>query len=126
MVTGTERQVTLRTLSPASVETVRHAFHEPPRWDEIRLNAARQRSVVLRGPAGSGKTAAAVRLLQAQQVRAWYLLDSVADLARIAGLDELDADAGLLLNSPGTPRICAARCWRAWSTSSNRPVCGWC
>ncbi|WP_329176636.1 ATP-binding protein [Streptomyces sp. NBC_01477] len=100
VVTGTERQVTLRTLSPASVETVRHAFHEPPRWDEIRLNAARQRSVVLRGPAGSGKTAAAVRLLQAQQVRAWYLLDSVADLARIAGLDELDADAGLLLNSP--------------------------
>ncbi|MFI9328080.1 hypothetical protein ACIGZJ_11130 [Kitasatospora sp. NPDC052868] len=100
IMAGEEHRLTLRSLSPAVVEAVRHSFQEPPRWDEIRTNAWRRRSVVLRGPAGAGKTAAAVRLLLTAQSRSWYLLDSVAQLTRLTAVEQLGQGAGLLLNCP--------------------------
>ncbi|MEU7581627.1 hypothetical protein AB0B50_28955 [Streptomyces sp. NPDC041068] len=90
----------LRTLSASTVETVRRAFQDPPRWDEISADAWRRRSVVLRGPGGAGKTAAAVRLLIAANVKTWYRLDSVDDLARLTELKQLGSGAGLMLDRP--------------------------
>ena len=95
-----ERPITLRTISPATVTSVRHSYHAPPRWDEIRTNSWRQRSVVLRGPNGSGRTTSAVRLLISARANSWFLLDSVADLARLTTLDQLSKGAGLLLSHP--------------------------
>lgn len=95
-----ERGVVLRTVAAALVETVRHTFQAPPRWDDIQADAWQRRSVVLRGPGGAGKTAAAVRLLISAQVKAWYLLDSVAELTRLTELRQLGSGAGLLLDRP--------------------------
>ncbi|MFC5258269.1 hypothetical protein [Streptomyces cinereospinus] len=98
--TADERGVVLRTVAAALVETVRHTFQAPPRWDDIQADAWQRRSVVLRGPAGAGKTAAAVRLLISAQVTTWYLLDSVAELTRLTELRQLGSGAGLLLDRP--------------------------
>ncbi|PSM37815.1 hypothetical protein C6Y14_39995 [Streptomyces dioscori] len=96
-----DRGVVLRTLSASIVDTVRHAFREPPRWDAIRTDAWRQsRSVVLRGPGGAGKTAAAVRLLIAASAKTWFRLDSVDDLARLTDLKQIGSGAGLILDRP--------------------------
>ncbi|WP_030380141.1 MULTISPECIES: hypothetical protein [unclassified Streptomyces] len=96
-----ERGVVLRTLDAGTVEAVRHAFQPPPRWEEIQADAWQRRSVVLRGPAGAGKTAAAVRLLLSAGVSTWYLLDSVAELSRLTGPLRLGTGVGLLLDRPG-------------------------
>ncbi|MDX2541763.1 hypothetical protein ACOT81_33415 [Streptomyces sp. WI04-05B] len=95
-----ERDVVMRALSATTVETVRHAFQPPPRWDDVLADAWQRRSVVLRGPGGAGKTAAGVRLLIAAQVKTWYLLDSVAELSRLTDLRQLGSGAGLLLDRP--------------------------
>ncbi|MEU6180547.1 hypothetical protein [Streptomyces coeruleorubidus] len=95
-----ERGVVLRTLAAGMVEAVRHAFQPPARWEDIQADAWQRRSVVLRGPGGAGKTAAAVRLLLAAGVKAWYLLDSVAELTRLTELRQLGSGAGLLLDRP--------------------------
>ena len=95
-----ERDVVMRALSATTVETVRHAFQAPPRWDDVLADAWQRRSVVLRGPGGAGKTAAGVRLLIAAQVKTWYLLDSVAELSRLTDLKQLGSGAGLLLDRP--------------------------
>ncbi|MFE9451258.1 hypothetical protein [Streptomyces sp. NPDC006739] len=100
---GSERGVVLRTLAAQSVETVRHTFQPPPRWDDIVADAWRRRSVVLRGPVGAGKTAAALRLLIAAQAKTVYLLDSVAELTRLteaAQLTQLGGGAGLVVDRP--------------------------
>ncbi len=99
-VAAGERDVVMRALSATTVETVRHAFQAPPRWDHVLADAWQRRSVVLRGPGGAGKTAAGVRLLIAAQVKAWYLLDSVAELSRLTDLKQLGSGAGLLLDRP--------------------------
>ncbi|BBA95454.1 hypothetical protein RVR_316 [Actinacidiphila reveromycinica] len=100
VVAGGHRGVTLRALSDATVQAARFAFQDPPRWSEIRSAAWRQRSVVLRGPAGSGRSAAAVRLLQAAGTASWYAVDSVAELAGLTTLDDLAPGAGLVVGSP--------------------------
>ncbi len=102
-----ERGVVLRAISASTVETVRYAFHKPPRWDDVHDNAWQRRSVVLRGAEGAGKTAAALRLLMAKNVQAWYRLDSVDDLARLTELKELGSGSGLLLDRP--PDVSALR-----------------
>ncbi|MET8452837.1 hypothetical protein [Streptomyces sp. NPDC005209] len=97
---GGERGVVLRPLAAAIVETVRHTFQPPDRWDDVVADAWQRRSVVLRGPGGAGKTAAAVRLLIAAQAKNFYLLDSVAELTRLTELKQLGSGAGLLLDRP--------------------------
>jgi len=99
-VASGERDVVMRALSATTVETVRHAFQAPPRWDDVLADAWQRRSVVLRGPGGAGKTAAGVRLLIAAQVKTWFLLDSVAELSRLTDLRQLGSGAGLLLDRP--------------------------
>ncbi|MEU6555879.1 hypothetical protein ABZ915_37370 [Streptomyces sp. NPDC046915] len=95
-----ERGVVLRALAAGNVDTVRRTFQAPPRWDDVVADAWRRRSVVLRGPGGAGKTAAAVRLLISAQAKAFYLLDSVAELTRLTELKQLGRGAGLLLDRP--------------------------
>ncbi|MFF5846325.1 hypothetical protein [Streptomyces massasporeus] len=95
-----ERGVILRTLAAGVVEAARHAFQPPPRWEEIQADAWQRRSIMLRGPRGAGKTTAAVRLLLAAGVKAWYLLDSVAELTRLTELRQLGSGAGLVLDCP--------------------------
>lgn len=98
--TADDRGVVLRSLTASVVETVRHAFHEPPRWDDILADAWQRRSVVLRGPHGAGKTGAAVRLLLSGGAKSWFLLDSVAELVRLTELGGLGDGAGLLVDRP--------------------------
>ncbi|WP_164992283.1 hypothetical protein [Streptomyces sp. L2] len=97
---GSERGVVLRALAAGVVETVRHTFQPPPRWDDVVADAWQRRSVVLRGPLGAGKTAAAVRLLLAAQAKTFFLLDSVAELTRLTELTQLGTGAGLLVDRP--------------------------
>ncbi|MGW3148593.1 hypothetical protein ACWDG1_28765 [Streptomyces sp. NPDC001177] len=96
---GGEHRVVLRTLAAADVEAVQHTFRAPPRWDDVVVDAWQRRSVVLRGPGGAGKTAAAVRLLISAQAKAFYLIDSVAELTRLTDLRQISG-AGLLLDRP--------------------------
>ncbi|MFE0508530.1 hypothetical protein ACFW2E_01000, partial [Streptomyces sp. NPDC058964] len=96
---GGEHPVVLRTLGTAEVESVRHTFRSPPRWDDIVVDAWQRRSVVLRGPGGAGKTAAAVRLLISARARDFYRLGSVADLIRLNDLKQLGG-AGRLVDRP--------------------------
>ncbi|MFI5685051.1 hypothetical protein [Streptomyces sp. NPDC051636] len=97
---GGERGVVLRALAAGIVDTVRHTFQAPPRWDDVVADAWQRRSVVLRGPGGAGKTAAAVRLLISAHATSFYLLDSVAELTRLTELKQLGSGAGLLLDRP--------------------------
>ncbi|MCT9080113.1 hypothetical protein [Streptomyces fulvoviolaceus] len=96
-------RVVLYRVAESMVESTRHAFRRPPRWDDIQAGAWRQRrSVVLRGPGGAGKTSAALRLLIGAGVSAVYQLRSVADLDHLtkANLQKLDSGPGLLLEQP--------------------------
>lgn len=96
---GGEHPVVLRALSTTDVESVQHTFLSPPRWDDILIDAWQRRAVVLRGPDGAGKTAAAVRLLLAAQAKTFRRLTSVADLIRLEDFRELE-DVGLLIDRP--------------------------
>ncbi|MFK0113070.1 hypothetical protein [Streptomyces sp. NPDC091217] len=97
---GEDRRLVLRTLPAQAVETVRHTFQAPPRWDDVVADAWQRRSVVLRGPAGAGKHAAAVRLLIAAQAKRFYQVDSVAELTQLNDLRQLGSGAGLLVDRP--------------------------
>ncbi|GAA2273593.1 hypothetical protein GCM10010145_44920 [Streptomyces ruber] len=94
------QQPILRTLPDGVIESARHAFQPPPRWEDIQADAWHRRSVVLRGPGGAGKTTAAVRLLIAAGARAYYQLDSVAELTGSTDPSRFDEGAGLLLDDP--------------------------
>ncbi|WP_212519070.1 hypothetical protein [Actinospica acidithermotolerans] len=103
---GGARSARLRLLSPLMREPVRHAFVNPEGWDDVRAGFAKKRTTILRGPSGSGKMAAAIRLLQGAD-RLYHLSDAT-DLNRLAESLELDADerggiernAGFVLNRP--------------------------
>ncbi|WP_433891261.1 hypothetical protein [Streptomyces sp. CA-111067] len=99
-VNGTWRQVRPRPVPDAYVQAARHAFHPPPHWAELYDNAWRKRSMVLRGPAGCGKTAAALRLLLKAGACSWHFLDSVADLGWLTDVESLGERPGLLVTSP--------------------------
>ncbi|WP_225849496.1 hypothetical protein [Streptomyces sp. HPF1205] len=86
---GPER---LWPLSPVLAERVRFAYEEAPGADEARDALRRQRIVILRGPAGIGKTAMAARLLIGVCRGPVYHLDSGAGLGSLA--DRLDAAGG--------------------------------
>lgn len=100
VVTGGRSATVLHAVSDATVQAARHAFHDPPGWPEVRAGALLRRSVVLRGPVGSGRTAAAVRLLQSGGTTSWYAMESVAELAKLTTADDLTPGMGLLISDP--------------------------
>ncbi|MBM9509639.1 hypothetical protein [Actinacidiphila acididurans] len=103
----------LRPVSPLLVERVRFAYEEAPGADDAREALRRHGIVILRGAAGLGKTATAVRLLIGACRGPVYHLDSGVDFASLA--DRLDAaesgggigieaGAGFLLDRPADAR----------------------
>ncbi|KJS62536.1 hypothetical protein VM95_07990 [Streptomyces rubellomurinus] len=88
----------LRLVSPLVLEQVRKAFAEPAGWPEVRAAFGRRPLAILRGPAGSGKTTAALRLLLGCSVDRTYHLDRTTDLGALAARLEADAEEG-----PGEP-----------------------
>ncbi|GAB7182730.1 hypothetical protein ATKI12_2561 [Kitasatospora sp. Ki12] len=97
----------LRLVSPLVLERVRSAFADPADWDGIRAAFGKQDLAILRGPAGSGKTTAALRLLLGCSVDRIYHLDRTSDLGAL--IERLEADAqdgpgepvGFLVDQPG-------------------------
>jgi hypothetical protein len=87
---------------------VRHAFVPPDGFDDIRAGFAKNRTVILRGPAGYGKQAIAIRMLIDLSPGPLFQLDSAVDLAQLAelietdlrGRDGIEQGAGFLLNQP--------------------------
>jgi hypothetical protein len=107
LVGGTQR-VRLRRLSERQVGPVRHAFVPPDKFDDIRAGFEKNRAVILRGPAGYGKQAIAIRMLIDLSPGPLFQLDSAVDLAQLAesietdlkGRDQIEQGAGFLLNQP--------------------------
>jgi hypothetical protein len=89
---GTRRR--LRVLSPLIAERVRFAYCAPADLPDARDALLRQRLLILRGPAGYGKTAMAVRLLLGACQGTLYHLDGGVDLAFLA--DQLENDSGVI------------------------------
>ncbi|MGP4002735.1 hypothetical protein [Streptomyces sp. 8N706] len=104
------KQERLRRISPLIVERVRFAFEEPPSLAAAREALRKQQIVILRGTAGYGKTAMAVRLLLRGEDRPIYHLDSGVDLRSLAeqlehsgangGAGGIEPGAGFLLDRP--------------------------
>jgi hypothetical protein len=91
VVTGTkielnlaDKSVLVAELSIDLLEPVRYAFVEPPNWAATTRRFAETRTVILRGRAGDGKDAAAIRLLTGE-VQTIYHLDPGID---VTGLPE--------------------------------------
>jgi hypothetical protein len=105
---GGKQRARLRLLSPRQMEPVRHAFIAPDSLGEIRTAFEKSRAVILRGPAGCGKQAIAIRMLVDLSRGPVFHLDSAVDLARLAewietdlkGRDRIEQGAGFLLNQP--------------------------
>ncbi len=87
---------------PLSAEELARAeiFVEPPDFNALAGAVARSHLVVLRGPAGTGKTAAAVRLLQVAQTEALLELAPDTDLRQFMTEDPREG-AGYLLSDIG-------------------------
>ncbi|MGW1913908.1 hypothetical protein ACWCQS_25060 [Streptomyces sp. NPDC002076] len=84
----------LRVLSPLIAERVRFAYCAPADLPDARDALARQRVLILRGAAGCGKSAMAVRLLLGACRGTLYHLDSGVDLAHLA--EQLENDSGVI------------------------------
>ncbi|MBY8881358.1 ATP-binding cassette domain-containing protein [Actinacidiphila acidipaludis] len=102
------RRDRLRPLSPALRDRVRFAYEDAPGIDDARTTLRREGVVILRGPAGSGKTAAAVRLLTPCRGTVYHL-DSQVDVGSLvdridSGEDGdatgIESGAGFLLDRP--------------------------
>ncbi|MCC9310934.1 ATP-binding protein [Kitasatospora sp. RB6PN24] len=108
------RQERLRLLSPLLLERAQHAFEEPPGWAALRAEFGRRRITVLRGPAGTGKTTAAIRLLLGAGRTIYRLdpetaLDSLAQRLENRSEGGIETGAGLLLDQPAD--VTALRGW---------------
>ncbi|MCN9241986.1 hypothetical protein NGF19_14495 [Streptomyces sp. RY43-2] len=84
----------LRVLSPLVAERVRHAYCAPADLPDARDALARQRLLILRGAAGYGKSAMAVRLLLGACRGTLYHLDKDVDFAHLA--EQLENDRGVI------------------------------
>ncbi|SEN43891.1 hypothetical protein [Actinacidiphila rubida] len=102
------RRDRLRPLSPAVRDRIRHAYEDAPGIEDARAALHREGIVILRGPAGSGRTATAVRLLTPCRGTIYHL-DSQVDFGSL--VDRIDsgedgaatgveAGAGFLLDRP--------------------------
>ncbi|MFB8171552.1 hypothetical protein ACFC60_26780, partial [Kitasatospora purpeofusca] len=96
----------LRLVSPLVLERVRGAFEEPGKWAETRAAFGARHLAVLRAPAGTGKTTAALRLLLGCSVTRIFHLDRNTDLGALAARLEATAvegtaeRAGFLVDQP--------------------------
>ncbi|MGK5683266.1 hypothetical protein [Actinoplanes sp. URMC 104] len=98
----------LREVDTALTDPVRHAFVDPQDWPATRAAVQSRRLVLLRGGAGHGRVAAAIRLLQTPADRPIFHLDRDVDLhdfprwldADAAGEKPLPIGAGFLLCDP--------------------------
>lgn len=106
---GGERSVRLRQMSPGLVESAESAFIAPPGWDEVLVAYAKSRVLVLRGKAGHGKTAAAIRLLSRGGANPVYHVGSgelavLAEVLQAGDLEERENEnlrgAGFVLDHP--------------------------
>ncbi|MCK9923152.1 hypothetical protein MXD61_14950 [Frankia sp. AgPm24] len=88
-----------RPLSAAELAQA-EIFVEPPAFDALTGAIARSPLIVLRGPAGTGKTAAGVRLLQHAQASALFELAPDTDLRQFM-TEEPRQGAGYLLSDIG-------------------------
>lgn len=94
------RRERLRPVSPLVVERVRFAFEPPPQWEDTRESLRQRRIILLRGAAGYGKTAAAVRLLIGSGNGPVYHLERSVDFGSlIERLENGFGEAGIM---PGT------------------------
>jgi hypothetical protein len=105
---GAERRVRLTRISSQLTAEVKHAYVKPADWGDLHSRFERQNTVVLCGAAGTGRTATAVRLLQAAQVSTVYELEPDVDLLELAELldaerrrpERLQPGAAFLLQEP--------------------------
>ena len=102
-----DRTVPLRELSIELIEPVQYAFVNPDDWLDVQARFQRSRTAIVRGRAGQGKDACAIRLLSGETdviyqidpaVDVGGLADSVAEQAEILGVDGLRI--GFLLCQP--------------------------
>jgi hypothetical protein len=98
-----------RLLSEQQKEPIRYAFVEPDGLKDIQAAFERKnRTVILRGPAGSGKQGLAIRMLIDLSPGPVFHMDRKVDLSWLAGRIETDPKgrnriergAGFLLNQP--------------------------
>ncbi len=109
---GRRRRMRPVPLPHELADPVLRSFVSPPGWDDIRAEAARRTVVILRGQAGWGRQAAAIRLLQGPP-RQVFLLPTAADPADLPEILAEDGGpvpgAGYLADQPaGFSRLRAA------------------
>jgi hypothetical protein len=105
---GGEKKIRLNLLSTRLAEEVRNAFVRPKGWSDLHDRFRRQNILLLLGPSSSGRTATAVRLLQAAQAATIWRLDPEVDFAELADQlrdersrpDRLRPDACFLVREP--------------------------
>jgi hypothetical protein len=108
LIGGANQRTRLRRLSARLIQPIRYAFVTPAGFDGLQATCEKKRVVILRGPAGCGKQATAIRLLIDLNPGSLFHLDSQVDLSRLAefietdlkGRDRIEQGAGFLLNQP--------------------------
>lgn len=93
-----DKTMPLQELSPDLTEPVRYAFVNPENWGDLSERFRAHRSTIVRGRAGQGKDACAIRLLTGE-VETIYGLDPEVDVNRLA--DSIAEQAGTLGGAEG-------------------------
>jgi hypothetical protein len=106
---GGKQLARLRLLSGRQIEPIRDAFVAPDGLKDVQAAfEKRNRTVILRGPAGCGKQGLAIHMLIDLSPGAMFHLDRAVDLTRLAewietdltGRNRIEQGAGFLLNQP--------------------------
>ena len=92
------------------IEPIQEAFVAPAGYADLRARCARSHAAILRGPAGSGKQGAAIRMLLDLGATQLFQLDARLDLTRPAdwietdlqGRDRIEQGAGFILMQPAS------------------------
>ena len=107
---GGKGRAKLRPLPTRMMEPIQEAFVAPAGYADLRARCARSHAVILRGPAGSGKQGAAIRMLLDLDATQLFQLDARLDLTRPAdwietdlqGRDRIEEGAGFILTQPAS------------------------